>query len=91
MRLILILSLMVTITGCHPNRRRVYYVTIGDKDGSDKFLTNCGKPDITIQNGHYYVHTFGGDGGADTYFVTDSAVSMPTTHKNETCELNPEK
>lgn len=90
-KIILLILLAVLLTGCRsrPVRKQVYYVTITDQTGEEKFLSSCGKPEIVLKAGQYFVHTFGGDGGADSYFVTKTVVSAPSSKSSDTCELNP--
>ncbi len=90
-RALSLVLLVVSIIGCgsHPVRKHVYYVTITDQAGVEKFLSSCGKPEIALQGGQYYVHTFGGNGGADAYFVTKAATSTPSSEPNNACEANP--
>jgi hypothetical protein len=88
---VLLILLVASMIGCrsHASRKHIYYITITDEAGAEKFLSSCGKPEITLEAGQYHVHTFGGNGGADAYFVTKTAVSMPSSDSNDSCEANP--
>jgi hypothetical protein len=90
-KVMLLILLLVPIIGCksRPVRKHIYYVTITDEAGAEKFLSSCGKPEITVEGGQYYVHAFGGNGGMDTYFVTKTAISAPSSDPNGSCEVNP--
>jgi hypothetical protein len=90
-KIISLILLVVPIIGCrsHLARKHVYYVTFTDQAGVDRFLSSCGKPEIKLEAGQYYVHTFGGNGGVDAYFVTKAATSAPSSTSNDSCEPNP--
>ncbi len=90
-KIILLILLVVPIISCrsHPVRKRVYDVAFTDQAGVDRFPSSCGKPEITLEGGQYYVHTFGGNGGTDSYFVTKTVTSGPSSTSNDSCEANP--